>query len=99
MKLIFHRYDYSNNNLQESEVCHFVLIAGQPLNEPVVQYGMYHEMNDFSTIHPSLNWVYTVCHTTHDVILSPQANEAISCNPSHDYFLKCNQFSIWNHLQ
>ena len=25
---------------QESEVCHFVLIAGQPLNQPVVQYGM-----------------------------------------------------------
>lgn len=25
----------------ESEVCHFVLIAGQPLNQPVVQYGPF----------------------------------------------------------
>jgi len=24
---------------QSDEVCHFVLIAGQPINEPVVQHG------------------------------------------------------------
>ena len=24
---------------QDSDVCHFVLLAGQPLKEPVVQYG------------------------------------------------------------
>lgn len=27
--------------LQGSEVSHFVLIAGEPINEPVVQQGMF----------------------------------------------------------
>lgn len=27
--------------LQGDETCHFVLIAGQPIKEPIVQYGMY----------------------------------------------------------
>ncbi|XP_053400263.1 pirin-like isoform X2 [Mercenaria mercenaria] len=36
------------------ETCHFVLIAGQPLNEPIVQYGPF-VMNEQSEIQEAIN--------------------------------------------
>ena len=38
--LVFSDGEHVEVHNKENEVCHFILIGGQPLNEPIVQYGM-----------------------------------------------------------
>ena len=49
-KIWFSVLHYSVYIMQEPEECRFILIAGQPLNEPVVQYGMYISVKAFRII-------------------------------------------------
>ena len=39
--LVFSDGEHVEVHNKQNEVCHFVLIGGQPLNEPIVQYGRF----------------------------------------------------------
>ena len=39
--LVFSDGEHVEVHNKENKVCHFILIGGQPLNEPIVQYGMW----------------------------------------------------------